>query len=432
MAQTAVYHATEIGPGVRAFILPTQRLRRTHVMAFLHLPLAAETVSAAGLLPEVLRRGTERYPTGLDLARALAERYGASLHGAVSKIGDRQVLSFSLNVPADAHVPEPVFSDSLELLREVIFTPAHEGEAFRRDYVEQEKALQIGRIRALINQKIQYAVTRCLAEAFAGEPYGLYSLGSEEGVASQTPESLFAFHRRLLRESPLDLYVVGDVDPDATREQLTRAFRLDRTPPSPLQPTQVSAGEGEPRRIIQEEPMEQAWLVLCLRSDVAYGDPDRWALTMFNGLLGGTTQSKLFLNVRERASLAYAAASQYDANKGVVLALAGIAPENFEKALQLMHEQIDALRRGDITPDEWEGTRRSLITRLRQAQDDPGSQVMHHLRAEVEGVAVESVDEAIARLEALQPRHVAEAAERLRLDTVYLLRGRKNGQPPAS
>lgn len=423
MAQSAHFQPIEIGPGIRAFIQPTDQFRRVHVAAFIHLPLAKETVAGAALLPQILRRGTRNHPTGLDLENALADLYGASLNAGVHKIGDRQVQAFSVSLPADAHVPESVFPAGLQLLREVVFEPAEHEGGFVPDYVEQEKLLQVGRIRSLINQKIQYAVTRCVGEAFSDEPYGLYSLGTEEAVIALERDALWALHQKLLAESPIDIYVTGAINPDEVRSKLEETFTLDRPVPEPLTATQVATRPGDAREIVQEEPMEQAWLVLCLRSDISYGDEARWAMMMFNGLLGGTTQSKLFMNVRERASLAYAAASQYDSNKGVILALAGIAPASFEQASQLIQEQIDALRRGEISDDEWEGTLRSLVNRLRLTQDSPGGQILRHLQGAIEGVD-QTVDDAIAGLESLTPQQVADVGQRLQLDTIFLLRGK--------
>ncbi len=429
VAQQFAFHSVDLAPGIRAFIQPTEQFRRIHVAAFLHLPLSEETVAGAALLPQILRRGTRKHPAAIDLENTLADLYGASLHAGVHKIGDRQVQTFSLSLPADAYVSEPVFNAGLELLRAVMFEPAEQDGGFLPDYVEQEKQLQIGRIRSLINQKIQYAVTRCVSEAFSHEPYGLYILGTEEGVASLDREGLWALHQKLLAESPIDVYVVGAVDPDQVASQLKAALALDRPAPQPLPPTHVEIRQGDAREIIQEEPMEQAWLVHCLRSNISYGDPARWALMMFNGLLGGTTQSKLFMNVRERASLAYAAASQYDSNKGVILAFAGIAPDNYEQASQLMQEQVEALRRGDISDDEWEGTLRSLITRLRSTADSPAGLILRHLQGAVEGVE-QTIEEAIEGLESLSREQVAEVGQQLQLDTVFLLRGKAKQPAP--
>lgn len=429
MAQHSTFHSIDLAPGVRAFIQPTEQFRRIHVAAFLHLPLAEETVAGAALLPQILRRGTRKHPAAIDLQNTLADLYGASLHAGVHKIGDRQIQGFSLSLPADAFVPESVFGAGLELLRAVMFEPAEHDGGFSPDYVEQEKQLQIGRIRSLINQKIQYAVTRCINEAFSEDPYGLYILGTEENVAALDREGLWALHQKLLAECPIDIYVVGAVDPNQVESQLKEIFALDRPAPQSLPPTNVEIRAGDAREIIQEEPMEQAWLIHCLRTNIGYGDPARWAMMMFNGLLGGTTQSKLFMNVRERASLAYAAASQYDSNKGVILAFAGIAPDHYEQASQLMQEQVEALRRGDISDDEWEGTLRSLITRLRSTQDSPGSLILRHLQGAVEGVE-QSIDEAIAGLESLSREQVAEAGQQLQLDTIFLLRGKAKQPAP--
>lgn len=413
----------DIGPGVRAFVAETESFRRTTVSVCLSHPLSEAHVAAGALLPRVLSRGSQTFPDSLALQKAQAALFGASLSCGAHKIGDRQVLTFTVTLPADRFVPEPVFAKGLDLLQSVLLEPAREADGgLHSEYVAQERHLQVSRIRALINQKVAYAIAASIREVYPNEPYGVYDLGTEESVAALTPQDLASLHAHLIACGHVDIYVVGPVNANAVVDRLRRTFSQSREPGPQPPPTRVSRGEGDPRRVVLEEQMEQAWLVLGYRSDIGLADPQRWALAMFNGILGGTTQSKLFTHVRERAQLAYSAQSFLDPNKGLLMSLVGIAPERFDQAVDLMLEQVEAMRRGEISDEEWQGTRRSLVSRQRMGQDQPAQLILTHLRAAGEGVYT-GIDEAIAGLEAVTQDDVAAVADRLRLDTIFLLRG---------
>jgi len=168
--------------------------------------------------------------------------------------------------------------------------------------------------------------------------------------------------------------------------------------------------------------MKQGWLVLGIKSDVARPDPARYGLMLFNGILGAFVHSKLFINVREKASLAYTAGSGYLPNKGVILALAGIDVNKRDQALELMQKQVEDTAKGDFTDEELEITRRALATQYRMRLDTPEGQIVHHAGGAAEGSA-ETIEEVLAGIARVRRSDILAAAERIRLDTVYFLKG---------
>lgn len=427
MAQTdaierSTFEERPLAPGMRLLVAPTRKFKRTRVMFFVHDRLSPDRSALGGLLPYVQKRGTAKRPTALDLERAAGALYDAELSGGVHKVGDRQLVAYSIDMAADAYLDRPIFREGLDLLCEMVYEPAMPGGAFDGEYVEQEKRFQVGRLRALVNNKIAYAQFRCVEEMFKREPFGQHQLGTEEGILAATPEGLAAHHAELLETRPIDVYVVGDVDVDAVHEAVSAAVQGRRRAVEEVPPTQVSRGEGDVRYVTQEEPMKQGWLVLGLRTDVRRCDPERYAMMMFNGILGGFVHSKLFINVREKASLAYAAHSMYDSNKGVILAMAGIDVSKYDQALEIMKVQIDDTVAGRFTDDELEATRRALLTQYRMRLDTADGRILFHVGGTAEGCP-DTVEQAIAAIEKVSREDVVSAAERLRLDMVYFLKG---------
>ncbi|MGI6609672.1 MAG: EF-P 5-aminopentanol modification-associated protein YfmF [Limnochordia bacterium] len=421
MSVTQGFLQIPLGPGIRLFVHTVPTFKRTSAAVFLHNLLSPQDVAKVGILPRVQRRGNTLWPTALALERELASLYGAHLGTGVQKRGDRQISWFLLNLPGDRYVDTPILSRGLRLLREVILSPVIENGGLAREYVEQERQLQVGRIRSLINVKSSWAVFRCIEEMYRDEPFRLFEFGTEEQVRALTPEGLLRTHARQTREAPIDIYVVGDVDLDALK-RVVGGFSLPTRTPRELPKTAVLSGREEVHTVIDEEVMGQGWLVLGFRTDIAYSDNERYAMHFLNGVLGGFVHSKLFLNVREKASLAYQASSGYNANKGYVLALAGIDPNKYDQALEIMIRQVDAIRQGDISDEEMNATRSRLVARALLTRDDPLAQMMTHLSGSMEGVE-ETADEFVGRLQRVTKKEIVDVAERVRLDTIYFLKG---------
>lgn len=415
--------------GLNLHLLPTDRFRRVTAVLAWQEELSEETASPFALLPRVLRRGSRRHPALPDLERALAGLYGASLSAGVEKIGDRHVATLAMTWPAARYVPGQdagagLLARALELLFEVLAEPLLEGGAFPADRVAEERQAQIERIRALINDKPAYAVRRCVAAMCAGEPYGASELGDPGRLEALDGSALATFHRRVLEGSPLDLFVLGDVDPDELAEAAERA--LDRLPegrrPAALPGPVLRTAREEPQRLEETQPMEQGWLILGMRGDIGFDHPLRPALEMYNGILGGFVHSKLFMNVRERASLAYSAFSRLVRSKGLVLAMAGIDPAKRQEAEDIMLRQVEDTRAGRISDEELEATRRSLIDRIRSDMDRPGAVIRSALEREIFGGDGDAEEE-IRALSEVSKDDVREVARRVQLDTVYFLHG---------
>jgi predicted Zn-dependent peptidase len=178
---------------------------------------------------------------------------------------------------------------------------------------------------------------------------------------------------------------------------------------------------GKPRDVEERMEVNQGRLVLGFRHGITYVDGDLEGLVMMNGVLGSFSHSKLFQNVREKASLAYDAHSMLEKTKGLLFIACGIAVENREKALEIILAQLDALRRGEVSEDELTSTRESFSNHLTMLEDNPSElmEVDHVWRLHGREFDLPAYRDA---LRAVDRERIAAAASRLALDTVYFLR----------
>lgn len=412
----------ELRPGVGLSVWRTRKFKTNLVEVVLRQPLQASSVTANALLPFILRRGTERHPTSLAMARRLEDLYGADLTVDVAKIGESQNLRFQVEVAADRFLPDEnnLFRQGLRLLREVLLEPRRNGESFHVPYFEQERENLRRGIEGLINNKRQYSVLRLVEEMFRGRPYGLYKYGRVQDLPALTPDELYRRYREILETSPVEIFVVGDLEPEAVAGWVQEELPLAPTRLRPVPPGRSAPAHQEPRTVREAQEVQQGVLAMGWTAGAAYADPGYEALLAANGVLGAFPHSKLFVNVREKASLAYFAFSRYESTQGFVYASAGINVENYQRSRAIIEEQVAALQRGDFTPDELEKARKSLISGFRAMQDSAARMVDAFLVGLANGCP-RNPDEVIARLERIEPGEVQEAARSLNLSTVYFL-----------
>ena len=409
-------------PNVYFTYLPSEKFKTGCLSAQLVTPLRRETAGLNALLVNVLSRGTAEYPDMAALSRRLDMLYGAGLEPTVRKRGEAQLFGFVASFVDERFLPEGerLLEPVADLLGELFCHPATRNGRLDWDYVRSERENLADFIRADVNDKDSYAALRLIEEMCAGEPYGVRRMGRAEDVEKISPQRLDRHYRRVLGEARLELFYCGSARYERVRGALERAFAaLPRKGPEAEIPTVFREAPAEPRTVVEERDVGQGKLCVGFRS----GSRDAPALRLVNALFGGTDNSKLFRNVRERLSLCYYADSTYHRRKGLITAAAGIGPEQFQPALDEIMAQLEAVRRGDWEDWELESARNILRNSLRVMEDS--ARAMEDFCLGQAAVGGHETPAEIARsLEAVTKERIMDAAASVRPDTVYFLRGR--------
>ncbi|MCL6615374.1 MAG: insulinase family protein, partial [Firmicutes bacterium] len=324
--------------GVNVYIHDTRKFKTNTVKVFLHNKLSRETVTRFALLPMVLKRGCNGLETNKDIWRYLDGLYGARFEAGVFKLGEHHVIQFGLEVANRKYVgtPEDLLARGLDFLRRVVLEPVTtrgSGESFRIEYVEQEKEVLAREIAGIINEKSRYAVVRCIQEMCAGEPFGLHELGVAEDMPAIDGRSLYRLYSESLEANPIDVCVIGDVDRDYVLDLVDKAFGFTRRGGGEIPETVRKAAPAEPKTITERQDVSQGKLCLGYRVNASPRD-DLYPLMYYDGVFGGFVHSKLFTNVREKASLAYYASSTYNPAKGLLLVTSGIDVDKKDQAFE--------------------------------------------------------------------------------------------------
>lgn len=415
---------SELMPGVGLTQVRSTKFKTGVLSLQLILPLEKKTAAAGALLPAVLRRGTVRFPDTAALSAQLDMLYGAGISCTVRKKAESQCIGFVAGFLDDRFVPdgtrllEPVAA----LLGELLLDPVTRNGRFLSEYVEVERENLVDLIRSILDDKRDYADYRLLEEMCARERYGVDRLGDEATAARITNQTLYRFYRRALETARIELFYCGSAEPSRVESALAAALApLPRA--RMAEPERVSrpAAPDAPRVITETLPVSQGKLALGLRA----ASNDESALLLANMIFGGYSNSRLFLNVREKLSLCYYAGSTYHRSKGIWTVSCGIEPHNYDAALDEILRQLRSLASGALEPWELEGARRCVIGSLRAREDSAGRMEEVFLTRAVTGVD-ESTDELIASLEAVTPERVAAAAQSVAPDTIYFLRGEED------
>ena len=416
-------HTAEIFPGITLYHFPDNRFKQSCLSLQLVRLAKKEEAAMNALIPAVLLRGCESAPDIRAITLRLDELYGASIGALVRRVGDYQTTGLYCNFIGDRYTLEKdgLLAPMAEFLKDLLLHPLTENGGFRKDFVDGEKKNLISTIQSQMNNKRAYAASQLLKDLCANDPFGLPRLGYEEDVAAIDPVTLYDHYQKILKESRIDLFYVGEQDPKAVAETLKTVFtELDRSYVN--LPAQTPFRGGKSGKRVETMEVAQGKLCMGFATPITLHDPRYAAMQVFNTLFGGGMTCKLFQNIREKKSLCYDIGSGYYGTKGLLSVSTGIDCHKDELVQELILKELEDCRKGEITQEELLSAQEALISSLRSTHDSPGAIEGYYATGMLSGFRVTPA-EYIDRIRAVTREDVMEAAKLLELKCVYFLKG---------
>lgn len=410
----------EIG-GLRLHVIPTKKYKTNTLVLKMKAPLCEQDVTMRAMIPYVLQSATERHPSMGALRTYLDELYGATLQVDLAKKGEHHIITIRMDIANEKFLggTSPLLRDALTLLSDMLFRPLTEQGGFSVSIVEQEKRALKQKIQSLFDDKMRYAQHRLIEEMYKGSPYALDVHGKLQNVDPIDAKRLYEHYEYMLKHDEIDLYIVGDVMLADVEHDVAERFSLA------ARPSRSTSTSSLPKRthvqeVVEKQDVKQGKLHLGYRTNITYNDVDYDALQVWNGIFGGFAHSKLFIHVREKASLAYYAASRIESHQGMMMVMAGIEPSNYNRALEIIHAQAEAMRTGQFSDEEIIQTKAVIRNQLLETVDTARGmiEISYH---NVMATRQRPLDEWLEGIEKVTREDIVRIGEKIELDTIYFL-----------
>lgn len=414
----------KLSDGVYFNSVRDRRFKTMKISTNIIVPLSEETASAYALICGLLTRSCASYPDFTQLSKKLSYLYGADLTSSLRKSGDRQILTISASGLDDryAFAGESIARELSILLCGAIFEPNLNGKAFVESEVEQEQRELLELIDSEFNDKRIYANGKLVEHMCKNEAFGIKRYGTAEKIKEATTVSLYESWQNLLKTAVFEIFYIGGSLSDNAQEVFADAFKAIERDPAIITNEVVRTAKNV-NRVAEEMDLSQSKLVMGFRTDCAVPDSEANAVRLMCAVLGGTANSKLFCNVREKQSLCYYCASRYDSQKGIMSVDSGVEGDNLEKAEKAILNEIDEMQNGNISDFEIEATKMAVINSFNSSNDTVGGIDLWYSNQIFNG-SFKSIEELSAEINAVTKEELVKAAKKLTLDTVYVLKNK--------
>ena len=418
--------------GIKLHTINTNKFKTNLIAIFLSTPLKRENVTKNSLLASILRRGCEKYKTQEEISKKLEEMYGAEFNCGLDKIGKNHVLKFYIESINDEFLPqngEDMLKKSIEIISEIVFNPLVQNNGFNEEYVNQEKE-NVKQIReGKKDNKARYALFRCVEEMYKDKPEGLYKYGYVEDLESINSQNLYEYYQTLINTCKIDIFVSGKLEnidiENLIKEDENISKLKDRETKYNINRPETKNKIEEVNKVEEKLDVTQGKLVIGYDVEASKEDIEnkkfRYIGMLYNAILGGTATSKLFQNVREKASLAYTASSSFSYYTGNIFVNAGIEIENFEKATDIIKEQIEAMKQGDFSKEDIRNAQKTIVSNIAGISDEQDTEIIYFLGQELSGNNV-SLEQYAEFVQDVNKNEIEDFAKKININTIYFLR----------
>jgi len=381
------HRLTELESGVRVVTEQMDSVRSAALGFWIGTGSSAEGEPEAGLshlIEHMLFRGTARYAS-LEIDQ-IFDTMGAELNAGTGK-ETTSVYSRVLDVHLEA---------AFDVMADMVWRPR-----FDDAELEQEREIVLEEI-AMYEDDPQDKVFDVLGEAvFGTHPLGRAIIGRADVVAGTPADGLRAFHGARYVPENVVVAAAGSIDHDALVELVRRSGVERAGTPAPALPE--PPGGALPARV-RFVPKETEQYHMCLGAPgIARDDDRRFALRVLDNVLGGTSSSRLFQEVRERRGLAYAIYSfqALYAGTGQVGLYLGTRPDNVERALRVVGDELERFRAEPATADELTRSKENVKGRVVLALESTTARMNRLGSSLLAGMPLLDLDEVVRRIDAV-------------------------------
>lgn len=394
------------------------------------MPVNKRQISENALLSAVLGKSNKKFKTQKEIQMYLYSLYGANFDIGIEKFGDLYNIEFRGECINKKYLPNntDVVNEVLEFLYDAIYNPNVLNGAFDEEVVEREKDFILNKIREVKDDKLRYSIRKMEELMCKDEPFSTYVYGDEDDIYKITSSDLYKRYNEVISNSCITFIISGNLlGYEDIEEKVKNIFNNKLVSKLNYKELIYNQKLNHNQEVVEEsQQTTQSVLSYGLRINNPNSN-DFYKLSVYNALLGGTPSSKLFQNFREKESLAYTVRSRYYRFKDIIIIYAGIQKENYEKAKLVLENEINKIKDGEISDEEFEASKKSIISDLKEWNDSKIALskmfISNLFSLKNDSLTLEQM---VDKFEKVTKQDIIDIASKITIEKIYFLGGENN------
>lgn len=408
--------------------IETKQFKKAVVRVNFRNKLDKESITYRSLLCEVLLESSKKYPSLRDMNLKVEDLYDASISYNQSQIGSDILTSFELTYLSDRYTEVGNGEAAIAFLNDILFDPNVDEEAFEQNSFEKCKEFLREKISSVQDDPNYLAHKGFCETMFKDTTLQYVGPGYLEELEKIDEHNLYEYYKTMIHSDTVDIFVCSDMNAEKTEMIIKKYFPIN-TVKRKLSPMFIQHKKFRKRcriAIDNQEHLKQSILIVGALVENMTDFERNYVSSLYNYILGGGSNSLLFQEVREKNSFCYAVHSNLAKAMQILTIQSGIDASNYKKALTVIKKQLKNMQMGNFDEQHIENFKMVFRSSREEMQDSVYSMINFYQAHEYTKMDLNEV--ALKEIEKLTKEMVMDFADKIHLDTIYLLEGGSEGE----
>ena len=394
-------------------IINTDKFKTITVGVAFRRKIVKDEITIRNLLKELMINATESYPSERSLIIATENLYDIKLLASNYRIGNYTILSFKTRFLNEKYTEDGMNKESIKFLIDMIFKPKLDVD------IDKCKKKIEKSILSLKDNKIKYSLFKLL-ETTQNMPYSYNSYGYIDDLEKINENSIKEYYDSVIKDDIVDVYVVGDVDEIEIKNIFRECFKLTTYHKQEI--SLVANELSSAKKVLEfreKDKVNQTQLSILCDVNKLTDDERKYTLPVYTEMLGGSSNSILFDNVREKNSYAYyvnAIAKSYD---NVLMIYSGIEYGNEKNVIKIINKSLKDISKGKFDDDKFNSAKETIISSIMASLDNPIGIINNYYAKEL----VNSLDalDRIERIKKITREDIVNVSKKVNINRMFIL-----------
>ncbi len=408
----------------------TDKFKKIKVRINFKEPIEKEKIAYRNMLSLILLEATKKYTTRRLLDIECENLYNINIGASTSQSGNYQLLRLDTTFLNEKYTESGMTEKSFQFFLDFIFNPNVENGKFDIQTFNNAKNILKEDIESFNDNPGRYAFSRLYANMCPDSVLKFHNTGYMEDLEKITPENLYSYYKELLRTNLIDIFIVGNIDFNSMEKIIKDNFIINT-----LKKTKADHFIKQnkfrtlPQIVKDSKEINQSILIVASKLKDITSFEREYVLALYNSVLGGGPDSKLFKEVREKNSLCYSISSSHSGIANLQYISAGIDEKNFDKTIKLVKKEVKKMATGDFTDEELIQAKTTYLASLKELEDSTNGIINIYEAHEYLDYGL--LEDRTSEIVKVTKEDIINVSKKIHLDTIYLLKGDRHEEERA-
>lgn len=394
-------------------VINTDKFKTITVGVAFRRKILKEEITIRNLLKELLLNSSYNYPTEKSLIIETENLYDLKLLASNYRVGNYSILTIKTRFLNEKYTEDGMNKESIRFLLDLIFNPRLDND------IDKCKKKIEKSILSLSDNKIKTSLFKLL-EKTGDMPYAYNSYGYIDDLDKITSDDIKSYYDSVIKDDIVDVYVVGDVDGDEIKNIFKEYFKISTFHRKNCE--LISPELSKVKKVseyVENDKVNQTQLAMLCNVNGLTDYERKYVFPLYGEMLGGSSNSILFDDVREKNSYAYYVNAIVKSYDNLMMIYSGIEKGNEKNVRKIIEKSLKNISKGDFEQEKFDGAKNTMISAIKASLDNPIGIINNYYAKTL--VNSDDVDVRIEKVKGVSREDIINLSKKIFVHTIFVL-----------